>query len=238
MIMLQKNKLTFDDFIFQKIVNFQGEQDWVEMLYRPVNKENFSAETFFKKMSSNDQLLFDIAALKIVAKKQKASPEVLVSVNISPETLSNNLFWNKAYELVSCGDLNPSKLCVEVLESGSLRDLTSYQIKAISSLRAQGMKLALDDFGNGVAHWELLKHDLVDIVKIPNNKVNNETALTSSPQKFLTSLVTFADSLGLTTVLEGIETHDDLEEGVQFGCHNFQGFLFSGSSERQSVDSF
>ncbi len=223
---LQRNKLTCDDFIFQEIVNLEGQQQWVEMLYRPLNSENFSAESFFKNMSSNDQLSFDMEILTIVAAKQEISPEVLVSVNISPESVSNNLFWNKVYDLVACGVLNPKNLCVEVLEKGSLRDLTSYQIKAISSLRAQGMKIALDDFGNGVAHWELLKHDLVDIVKIVNNKVNEDTASTTCSEKFLISLVAFAQSLGLTTVLEGIETDDDFQQGIQFGCQNFQGYLF------------
>ncbi len=81
----------------------------------------------------------------------------------------------------------------------------------------------MDDFGSGFAHWELLQMGLIDVIKVANQNLrrNNNT------ESFTHGLAKFAKSMGINTVLEGVETQKDFDLGLKQGYKNFQGWHFN-----------
>jgi EAL domain-containing protein (putative c-di-GMP-specific phosphodiesterase class I) len=101
--------------------------------------------------------------------------------------------------------------------------LCSRAIDLLKAFRAKGGWVALDDFGSGFAHWELLQAGLVDTIKVANQNLNNK----DQSHNFVNGLSKFAESMQINTVLEGVETKEDFERGISQGFRNFQGWYFN-----------
>lgn len=213
-----------NDFALQPILNSRLDQsDWFEMLYRPRETAcDFEIERFFGDMNYDDKIDFDLFALSQAESVQKVYPGKRLSLNISPLSLCNKKFISKVILLSENKRIKLDKICFEIVETDCLSNLCTEYIDNISYLRKQGAWFALDDFGNGFSHWQLLKHGLVDVIKTVNNNVSK----TQVTDVFLSGLSDFARSQGAISVLEGIETQKDLELGLSMGFGNFQGFLF------------
>src|SRR5262249_25292088 len=117
-----------------------------------------------------------------------------------------------------------SRMLVEITETAALHDLEE-SVRFVSALRDLGCRVALDDFGAGFTSLRHLQALAVDTVKIDGSFVRN---LTQSPenQLFLRHLVGLANTLGLKTVAEMVETADEAailkREGVGF----LQGYYY------------
>jgi diguanylate cyclase (GGDEF)-like protein/PAS domain S-box-containing protein len=122
--------------------------------------------------------------------------------------------------LVETG-IAPSRLCVEITESALLAgdDAT----RELKSVRACGVRLALDDFGTGHSSLSYLRHLDLDMLKIDRSFVDgvghdeHDTAI-------VTAIVRLAESLGLVTVGEGIETFEQRDRLAEIGCTQGQGY--------------
>jgi diguanylate cyclase (GGDEF)-like protein/PAS domain S-box-containing protein len=115
----------------------------------------------------------------------------------------------------------PSRLCVEITESALLAgDDATRELKAV---RACGVRLALDDFGTGHSSLSYLRHLDLDMLKIDRSFVDgvghdeHDTAI-------VTAIVRLAESLGLVTVGEGIETIEQRDRLAEIGCTQGQGY--------------
>lgn len=213
------------DFRLQPIVGSSTDQlDWYEMLYCPqMMSEEFCIQKFFNSMTKKEKTLFDIYALIQLTKLQKVRFAKRISINISPFSLRSNMFFKIINILISNKLLDLSSICLEVVETDALGMLLPEHVENIIKLRSHGALIALDDFGHGFTHWQLLKLGLVDVIKTINNNVGS-TLVTN---EFLSKLVGFAKWQGAITVLEGIETIEDYENGLSLGYQNFQGFYFN-----------
>ena len=131
--------------------------------------------------------------------------------------------------------VDPSRLCVEITESALLAgDDATRELKAV---RAAGVRLALDDFGTGHSSLSYLRHLDLDILKIDRSFVDgvvddeHDTAI-------VTAIVRLAESLGLTTVGEGVETATQASALAALGCDQAQGFWCSPAIASDDVESF
>lgn len=120
------------------------------------------------------------------------------------------------------------RLTVEITETTRLEDVDACA-EFVAALRALGCRVALDDFGAGHTSFRHLKMLPVDIVKIDGAFVRN---LEQGPDNivFVRTLVGLAQSFGLSTVAECVETADQAtllgDEGVDY----LQGYLFGRPS--------
>ena len=79
------------------------------------------------------------------------------------------------------------------------------------------MRIALDDFGTGYSSLGLLSKLPVDLVKIDRSFVKGLPAESLSIT-LVQSIVGLASALGLTTVAEGVETHEQLQTLHRLNC--------------------
>ena len=96
----------------------------------------------------------------------------------------------------------------------------------IAALRAEGVSVAIDDFGAGYSNLARMKSLPVDRLKL-------DTSLTSDIDRcevartIVTSIVHLAHGLGAEIVAEGVERPEQMEILSAIGCDLLQGYLFA-----------
>ena len=151
-------------------------------------------------------------------------PEASLAINISGLTATERS-WQRGLvaRLKGRHDL-ASRLLVEITETTALMDIDETS-RFVSSLRALGVKVALDDFGAGFTTFHHLRALTVDVVKIDGSFIRAITG-DKENQIFIRNLLALADTLGVSTVAECVETEDDANYLSAEGVHLLQGYYF------------
>jgi diguanylate cyclase (GGDEF)-like protein len=148
----------------------------------------------------------------------------LLAVNLSRAQLAEAGFPTVVREALDQYGMRPAQLQLEVTESLAAQDQQVQQ--RLHELKALGVTLALDDFGTGYSSLSSLHQLPVDTVKIDRSFVCQ--ADTSHHHRVLIeATVKVAQSLGMSTVAEGIETEAQLAAVRAQHCAKGQGYLFS-----------
>ena len=120
----------------------------------------------------------------------------------------------------------PSRaLELEITESVLLDD--HHQVaEELSSLRAIGVTLSLDDFGTGFSSLSYLKRFRFDVLKIDRSFV---AGLPGDPDdvSLVKAILAMAKGLDLKVVAEGVENNDQLSFLKSQGCKLAQGYLLA-----------
>jgi diguanylate cyclase (GGDEF)-like protein len=147
-----------------------------------------------------------------------------VAVNLSRAQLSRPGFIDTLREVLRSSGMAPAHLQLEVTESLAAQDKVVQS--RLHELKAVGVTLALDDFGTGFSSLASLHQLPVDTVKIDRSFVTH--ADTSRHHHVLIqATVLVANSLGMNTVAEGIETEAQARVVRELRCDKGQGYLFS-----------
>jgi EAL domain-containing protein (putative c-di-GMP-specific phosphodiesterase class I) len=148
----------------------------------------------------------------------------LMAVNLSRAQLAQPDWAPKVAAILARTGMPAASLQLEVTESLAAQD-EQIQVR-LHELKALGIKLALDDFGTGYSSLSSLHLLPVDTVKIDRSFVCK--ADTSHHHRVLIeATVKVAQSLGMNTVAEGIETAAQLDAVRAQSCAKGQGYFFS-----------
>jgi len=148
----------------------------------------------------------------------------LLAVNLSRAQLADAGWPAIVREVLQQNAMQPAQLQLEVTESLAAQDQQVQQ--RLHELKAIGIALALDDFGTGYSSLSSLHQLPVDTVKIDRSFVCQ--ADTSHHHRVLIeATVKVAQSLGMNTVAEGIETEAQAAAVRDLQCAKGQGYLFS-----------
>jgi EAL domain-containing protein (putative c-di-GMP-specific phosphodiesterase class I) len=155
---------------------------------------------------------------------QALGRSVTVSVNVSALQLDPALHPS-VNEALREADADPAAVTLELTET-VLAENQEAASNYLADLRQMGCRVALDDFGTGYSSLAYLASMPVDIIKIDRSFVSG---LGQSDSSFVLvrAVVQLANSLGLTTVAEGVETpeQDNILRGL--GADRAQGYLYS-----------
>jgi EAL domain-containing protein (putative c-di-GMP-specific phosphodiesterase class I) len=116
-------------------------------------------------------------------------------------------------------------LCLEMTESVLMTD-TEESLEQLVRLKALGVTLAIDDFGTGYSSLAYLRRFPVDILKIDRSFVERLGGA-SDDAALARTIVSLGQSLGMSTVAEGIEEYGQLAALRAMGCTYAQGYYFS-----------
>ena len=151
--------------------------------------------------------------------------DLRMAVNVSaiqfrdPDRLKRNVL--KA--LLRSG-LQPDHLELEITESVLMDDAETV-IACLRDLRRLGVRIALDDFGNGFSSLGYLRRFAFDRIKIDRSFVRDMDQ--PATRAIVRSVVDLAARLGAGVVAEGVETRRQLASVRREGCSEVQGYLFS-----------
>jgi diguanylate cyclase (GGDEF)-like protein/PAS domain S-box-containing protein len=151
---------------------------------------------------------------------------LMMSVNVSGAQFdqSEDLPAFVAMVLADSG-LSPDRLCLEMTESVLMND-TEENLALLVRLKSLGVRLAIDDFGTGYSSLAYLRRFPVDTLKIDRSFVER-IGLPSEDAVLAGTIVQLGQSLGMSTVAEGIENYSQFLALRRMGCSRGQGYYFS-----------
>ena len=145
-------------------------------------------------------------------------------VNLSAHAiLQDALRPDEVLSTIVASGLDPARVTIEVTE----RDVVENPARlahALGYLRAHGMRIALDDFGNGHSSFEMWNEIHPDIVKIDRYLING-LSRSAGRLAIVRALCQVAETLGTDLVGEGVEDPADLRVLRDLGIPYAQGFL-------------
>jgi predicted signal transduction protein with EAL and GGDEF domain len=152
-----------------------------------------------------------------------------VAVNVSARQLVDPAFRSDVVQSLADTGVPPRNLTIEITET-TLDDRFADTVPLLQSLRDLGVRIAIDDFGTGYSSLSRISQLPADILKIDKSFITpldessdpSDSALTISA-----AIVNLAQSLGLDTVAEGIETQRQWAALQRQQCRYGQGFLFA-----------
>lgn len=165
-------------------------------------------------------------ALRTACRDLAKWPEnVRVAVNVSPLQFANPSLPVIVTNALANAQVAAERLELEITESVFLNDDEGTD-QMFKSLKSIGVRLALDDFGTGYSSLGYLRSAPFDKIKIDQSFVRGATQPGSRNGAIIASIVSLAESLGMETTAEGVETLDELDLVRMLGCSHVQGYIY------------
>ncbi|MGK2910895.1 MAG: putative bifunctional diguanylate cyclase/phosphodiesterase [Sphingobium sp.] len=151
--------------------------------------------------------------------------DVRIAVNVSAEQLHNPHFVACVVSALAQSGLGPHRLELEVTESVFMREGTM-ATQILEQLLSLGVRLSLDDFGTGYSSLGYLSRTRFNTIKIDRSFVVDAARNVPESLAIIRAVVALANSLGMTTTAEGVETQAEVDMVNSLGCTKIQGFYF------------
>jgi diguanylate cyclase (GGDEF)-like protein len=175
--------------------------------------------------------LVDHRVLELVVAELAASPNVQLSLNISPDTTMDPDWWASIESLMHAHPGVAERLIIEITETVAIQDVDDVR-GFVTRLKNFGSRIAIDDFGAGYTSFRNLRKLGVDIVKIDGAFVQN-IARSADDRAFVQTLIDLARRLQIKTVAEWVQDDESADMLRDWGCDFIQGRLIGlASSER------
>ncbi len=150
---------------------------------------------------------------------------IRIAVNVSAEQLSQPSFVTSVVSALSHSRLPAHRLELEVTESVFMKEGTG-AVAVLDQLVSLGIRLALDDFGTGYSSLGYLSKTKFSTIKIDRSFVQGASKNVRESRAIICAVVAMAESLGMATTAEGVETEQELTMVRKLGCRKIQGYLF------------
>ncbi|MFC0203848.1 EAL domain-containing protein [Novosphingobium soli] len=146
-----------------------------------------------------------------------------LSVNVTPTDLAFSSYTRQMLDLVRESGFPPRRLTLEVTEQALIGDV-GLAAQTMAEFSAQGIRVALDDFGAGFCNFRYLKVLPIHYLKLDRSMIDGITT-DRRDVAVLRAIVAMARALDLEVIAEGIEEDGQREVAAREGCAYFQGFL-------------
>lgn len=211
-------------FAFQPIADISARNVFAyEALARGKNGE--SAGSVFANVPRGELHAFDhaarMAAVKLAARlglKEK------ISLNVMPgciESMPHSL--DLLVECATQAGLSPGQLVFEITEGEAVQRPQEFS-QLLNRYRAQGVSLAIDDFGAGYSGLNLLAYFQPDLIKLDMHLVRDIDGA-GPRQAIARAVLQVCDDLGIEVIAEGVETLGEYSWFRRVGVRLFQGYL-------------
>jgi EAL domain-containing protein (putative c-di-GMP-specific phosphodiesterase class I) len=157
-----------------------------------------------------------------------------VNVNVSARQLHDPDFEQLVRSTLAETGLEPDALVLEVTESSVIQN-PELTIPKLDRIVATGVRLTLDDFGEGHSSLGHIRRLPIEGLKIARPFVR-ELADPEGDARLLRGIVELAHSLELRLVAEGIEEAEQRDALHALGCPLGQGFLFARPLDADAFD--
>jgi EAL domain-containing protein (putative c-di-GMP-specific phosphodiesterase class I) len=151
-------------------------------------------------------------------------PDMTIAVNLSLAQFRHPGLVELVVDVLQESGLPAHCLELELTESVAMHDPVA-AIAVVSRLRALGVLLSVDDFGTGYSSLSYLKQFQVHKLKIDQSFIR-QISEDGHDQSIVRAILGMAESLGMLTIAEGVETAAQLAELERLGCDEVQGYLF------------
>jgi EAL domain-containing protein (putative c-di-GMP-specific phosphodiesterase class I) len=173
-------------------------------------------------------------ALDDAARWRRNGHALTVAVNVTADFIADPEAVAGVLPAVRARSLPPSVLTLEITEQALVADPVA-ALGALEPLRAEGVRVSLDDFGTGFNSLSALHGLTVDELKIDRSFV--ETLETDRRALSLVrATVGLARELGCDSVAEGVQNQAQATALREMGCTFAQGYLIAKPLPSRQID--
>jgi EAL domain-containing protein (putative c-di-GMP-specific phosphodiesterase class I)/GGDEF domain-containing protein len=162
------------------------------------------------------------AVLREYAPLRRRAPALRCAINLSPKVFSHFGFEDQIKSALAIWDIPPASLTLEVTETAVMED-PELSSAALRELRADGVRVAIDDFGQGYSSFSYLKHFPATELKIDQSFVTPMVRDARAAQ-LVRSIIDLAHHLDMEAVGEGVEDAETAAALTALGCDLAQGY--------------
>jgi diguanylate cyclase (GGDEF)-like protein len=148
-----------------------------------------------------------------------------LSVNVSPSQFRQSDFVAQVRAVLHETGAPASQLIFELTEGLLVDDMDGTLVR-MRELAALGIRLSIDDFGTGYSSLAYLTRMPLFELKIDRSFIR-DTPANANATAIVQAILAMAGHLGLRTVAEGVETHEQASFLAANGVVGMQGFLFA-----------
>jgi diguanylate cyclase (GGDEF)-like protein len=161
-------------------------------------------------------------------------PSLSMSVNLSVRQFSQPDLVGQVAQVLAETGLDPHQLKLEITESVIVEN-TDFATAMLSDLKALGVQVYMDDFGTGYSSLSYLHRLPLDALKIDRSFVS-EMEQEGKHLQLVRTILTLAQSVGVSVVAEGVSTDEQLAVLRALRCEYGQGFLFSRAVDELAAE--
>ena len=148
-----------------------------------------------------------------------------IAVNVSTRQFQNSNFIDDIVEIVDRYQIDASLIELEITES-LLMDNREDTLVKLREIERMGFATAIDDFGTGYSSLNYISKLPIGKLKIDQSFTQN-IAESTRQLAVVETIIRMANTLGMKVTAEGVETEQQLEQLINLGCKEFQGYLYS-----------
>ncbi len=161
-------------------------------------------------------------------------PDLYIAVNLSPVQVRDKNLIDRVSATLKRTAIEPARVVLEITE-GVLMENPEEAKRRLEELRALGVRIALDDFGSGYSSFAYLQRFPFDKLKIDQGFVHSLSS-SANGGVIIQAIVALGRALGVTILVEGIETEEQRVLLRLAGCDEMQGYLFARPAPREGID--
>ncbi len=165
---------------------------------------------------------------------RRTQPDLGISVNVSVYQLLSGRLVDDVLGALRDSGLPPTDLTLEIVESTALEDAARAGVE-LARLRRLGVRVAVDDFGSGYSSLGFLMGLAVDTLKIDRTLLEFDT---TRQGVLVNAVAELGRTLGLTVVVEGVETPQHLLRAREALCDAAQGYHFAPPMRFEDVAAY
>lgn len=157
-----------------------------------------------------------------------------VCFNASALEIVRPEYASEVLKLVRRSGISPQKVCIEIVESSIIHDISRARVN-IQTLKDQGVRIALDDYGTGYSNLRALLDLPIDRIKIDRSIVQDAVS-DERARKLVYSVTQLARVFDAELVAEGIEEESQAVHLERLRCQYLQGHLFGAPMESDAFE--
>ena len=147
-----------------------------------------------------------------------------VSINLTSYDFHNDMIFEEIVNVIEKSKLSSHNFCFEITESGYLENSMKIN-NLIDYLHSKGIIVAIDDFGRGFSSLSSLITINADKVKVDRAFIKDYPE--SDDGLMHRTIANLVKTLGMTIIVEGTETEEQVALAKSTKCHEHQGYFVS-----------
>jgi len=149
-------------------------------------------------------------------------PREILFLNTDPSVITTDRF--RKLEFLDGSAITPGQVCVEITERTFVKNFPALS-KYLTDMRSQGVKIAVDDVGEGYSSLNAIAELKPDFMKIDIAIVRNIDVDSIKPN-LVRLIADLAKSTNSCLIAEGVETQAEIDALVSLGVKYGQGYFF------------
>ncbi|MBQ3426318.1 MAG: EAL domain-containing protein [Clostridia bacterium] len=214
----------------QKIAAFEGLARWIDPDRGTISPIDFIPVLLkYHLLYKLDLYMFEQVCKEMKIRSENGLPMVPVSINFSRQDFDHADIvseMNRIYEKHEMDKyVDKSYFIVEITEQDIAMGADRLR-EQLQKIRENGFRLWLDDFGSGYSALNVFSRFDFDLIKYDMDLLRHLDDHNGINRIILQAMVSLARQIGIHTLIEGLETEDQLSFVKTLGCELAQGFYY------------